>query len=502
MSAVLAAAPARWGGLRAAAPALLLGLALLGLLFRAEAAAAVSVWDSSTAYNHCILVLPIAAWLAFERRAGLPGLPVRPLPAAALLALPLGAVWLLSERLGIMEGRQFAALGCAELLVLTVLGWRLVRALAAPLAYLVFLVPFGAFLTGPLQGFTAGFVVWGLGVLGIPNYSDGYTIEIPEGVFFVAEACAGLRFLIAAVAFGVLYAFTMYRSPLRRVLFVAASTVVPVLANGVRALGIVAAGHWIGSAQAAAADHLIYGWLFFSLVIALLIVAGLPFRQDGRGPANSVMADGAPGDARRPPAMLRLASPALLLAALASAGPLLAGTLDRAAASRPAIAAAVLPGCVPEGVPTPADVIGAAAQGFRCQEGALRVLAVAFPPRTNPMAILAAQRSLTGQAAEDVEITAAPNADAPGWVIVTTRQPDRVSATALWIDGLPAGSGLASRVRQARNSMLGAERPVVLAVASAPGPLGPALRAANAAGLSIQLAAAPPFAATLPATAP
>lgn len=500
MSAVLAATPARWGGLRAAVPALLLGLALLGLLFRAEAAAAVAVWDSSTAYNHCILVLPIAAWLAFERRARLPGLPIRPLPAAALLALPLGVFWLLSERLGIMEGRQFAALGCAELLVLTVLGWQLVRALAAPLAYLVFLVPFGAFLTGPLQGFTAGFVVWGLGLLGIPNYSDGYTIEIPEGVFFVAEACAGLRFLIAAVAFGVLYAFTMYRSPLRRVLFVAASTVVPVLANGVRALGIVVAGHWVGSAQAAAADHLIYGWLFFSLVIALLIVAGLPFRQDGRA-ANDVMARGAPADGGRP-ALLRLASPALLLAALASAGPLLAGALDRAASSSPAAAAAALPGCVPEGTPAPADATGAAEQDFRCQDGALRVLAVAFPPRTNPMVILAAQRRLTGQAAEDVEITAAPNGDAPGWAIVTTRQPDRVSATALWIDGLPAGSGLASRVRQARNSVLGAARPVVLAVASAPGPLGPALRAANAAGLSAQLAAASPLAATLPATAP
>ena len=36
--------------------------------FSAEAAAAVRVWNASTAYNHCWLVMPIAAWLAWIRR--------------------------------------------------------------------------------------------------------------------------------------------------------------------------------------------------------------------------------------------------------------------------------------------------------------------------------------------------------------------------------------------------------------------------------------------------
>jgi hypothetical protein len=38
-------------------------------------------------------------------------------------------------------------------------------------------------------------------------------------------------------------------------------------------------GYWLGNAQAAVADHLIYGWVFFSLVSLILIVLGLPFRQ-------------------------------------------------------------------------------------------------------------------------------------------------------------------------------------------------------------------------------
>ena len=166
------------------------------------------------------------------------------------------------------------------MLFLAVLGRRLWWAAAGPLLYLYFLVPFGDFLTPRLQDITTWFIRHGLDILGIPAFIDGYVIEIPQGTFFVAEACAGLRFLIASIAFGCLYALMMYRSPVRRGLFILVSIIVPIIANGFRGLGIVVLGYLLGSAQAAAADHIIYGWLFFSLVILLLIALGLPFRED------------------------------------------------------------------------------------------------------------------------------------------------------------------------------------------------------------------------------
>ncbi len=203
----------------------------------------------------------------------------QPWPAAALLGAPIAIGWIAAERLGIMEGRQLAAIAALEVLALAVLGRRLYRALAGPLLYLVFLVPFGAFLTPQLQQFTARFVAVGLTLLGVPSLVTNMTIEIPEGTFYVAEACAGLRFLIAAVAFGVFFALLNYRSPGRRTAFIAASCVVPVVANGFRALGIVLLGHLLGSAEAAETDHILYGWMFFSIVLLLLVAAGLPFRE-------------------------------------------------------------------------------------------------------------------------------------------------------------------------------------------------------------------------------
>ena len=154
------------------------------------------------------------------------------------------------------------------------------RVSAFALLYLYFLVPSGAFLTVPMQDFAARFAVDGVQLLGIPVFSNGLDIEVPGARFTVAEACAGLRFLIASVALGTLYGYTMYRSWKRRAAFIAISIVVPIIANGMRVMGIVVLGYWLGNAEAAVADHLIYGWVFFSLVSVILILLGLPFRQD------------------------------------------------------------------------------------------------------------------------------------------------------------------------------------------------------------------------------
>ena len=117
---------------------LLLLVVVLGLLFHGEVVAAVQTWNNSTAYNHCFLVIPIAFYLLWDRRAALVGVPRQLMPTALLLGVPLAAVWLVSERLGIMEGRQLAAVSFVEVLFLAMLGKRLWWAVAGPLLYSVF----------------------------------------------------------------------------------------------------------------------------------------------------------------------------------------------------------------------------------------------------------------------------------------------------------------------------------------------------------------------------
>lgn len=460
---------------RRALPALAGGVLLWGLLFHAEIAAAVGVWIDSTAYNHGFFVLPIALWLAWDRRGRLPR-PAHggaaPLPSAwpALAALPLALAWFAADRLGVMEGRQFAALFLLWALLVAGIGWRLARAFAAPLLYLVFLVPSGAFLVPVLQRFTAHFIDIGLDLLGIPHVVTDFIIEIPEGRFFVAEACAGLRFLIAAIAFGALYALLIYRSPGRRIAFLLVAAIVPVIANGLRALGIVVLGHVLGSAEAAVADHLIYGWGFFSAVILLLTLAGLPFREDAALPATLAAAAPVPPAAARrkhaqdgAAAWLSVAA-VLLPAALGPAAVLLLGHQGAA----PVLA---LPDFVPGPACTalpPAD----GAQRFDCEAATLTARVQALPAGAGVAAVQAALAAATGErGVEDVTRTALPIPSLGiTWRLTALHDPPRLTATALFLNGAPAPGGLALRLRLARGGLGGNTGAPVLVSASLAAP--------------------------------
>ena len=462
MSASLSSLRSGFGPLAAAMSA---GLLAWTVLFLPKCRAAVGVWRASDTYGHCFLILPMSLYLAWDRWSAIAGLSPRPVPALALVALPTAAVWFAAERLGLMEGRQLAALAALELIFLAVLGWRLFRALMAPLLFLIFLVPFGAFITPSLQIFTARFVVGGLNTIGIANYATDLTIEIAAGVFYVAEACAGLRFLIAAVAFGVFYALLNYRSPGRRALFVAASVIVPILANGVRALGIVVLGAVLGSADAAAADHVIYGWMFFSLIMLLLIVSGTPFRQAPPGPAQPA-----------PPDLMRAAVnplPVLLTAILlVASGP--AAALALSWQTMPALMTGMIDfitpaGCTSEVGPAPTLPTASISTRVACAGQLLIITTQVFPVRSTPDSLAAARRQITGElTANEAVVTVLPvlQAENGNWLLVTTAGPFRTIAVASWIDGLPVASGIAGRVRQGWNSLFGSDYvPTMITVA-------------------------------------
>jgi exosortase A len=445
-------APARW---HTSLVTLVLGLAAWASLFTEEIVAAVSVWTSSTAYNHCWLILPIAAWLAWQRRGRLAVLAPEPAPLFALLALPGAIAWLAAERLGVMEGRQLVAMGLLWVLVLAVLGWRVSLAFAGPLAYLVFLVPFGGFAVAPLQHITARLIDWGLDLVGITHFVDGLMIETPAGLFHVAEACAGLRFIIAALAFGALYALVIFRSPWRRLVVMVLALVVPILANGVRAWGIIVLAEYLGSAEAAAADHIVYGWGFFSVIILLLILAGLPFREDGTPPAASRFPS-RPGTAARP---APLAAALLLTVGLSAVGPGTAAALAWRSGppeERPVRLIA------PEGCTQAADGLGLACEGL-----AISARMLVFSPTSNWRAVSEARWRLGSLGTDTAVDFSVP---IPGGGVWRSRQDGgRAAATAAWLDGRVVGDGLESRMAQARNSLFGGGGRPVFVVMTAGG---------------------------------
>jgi exosortase/archaeosortase family protein len=343
--------------------------------------------------------------------------------------------------------------------------------MAGPLLYLYFLVPFGEFLTPRLQDFTTWFIRHGLDILGIPAFIDGYIIEIPQGTFFVAEACAGLRFLIASIAFGCLYALMMYRSPVRRLVFILVSMIVPVIANGFRGLGIVYLGYLLDSAQAAAADHIIYGWVFFSAVILVLIALGLPFRQDEISTRSATPPDPPMGSL---PSLRGAFAIALGMVIVAAISPTVAAGLTLATATPTAAPAALDVGadCVvrPVGTPEP-EPSPVRAQRVTCGGVVMDMRWEAFSPRIIAAPLMAERRRLVLRAeTEGLQENWLPTQDgsANAWRIMISNDPAYAIAVSLWVDGRPVRPGLAMRARMAMNSLFGSGfAPMVVAVTPA-----------------------------------
>lgn len=297
--ALAKAATRRRQSWRLASGLLVLLLALLLLIFQDTYRAIVEIWFRSDTFAHGFIIAPISLFLIWRIRADLALLePAPSLLGAALLAL-LGFGWLLGAIADVGVVQQFAVVAAIPALVIGVLGPRVAWRMAFPLAYLLFAVPVGEVLITPLMEFTATFTVQALRLTGMPVYADGLFLSLPSGDWSIVEGCSGVRYLIASLALGTLYAYLTYAGLWRRLIFIACSAIVPIFANGLRAYMIVMIGHLSDMKLAAGVDHLIYGWVFFGIVIFIMFWVGAYFRDDAPSDqAPAVILDGGGTPAR------------------------------------------------------------------------------------------------------------------------------------------------------------------------------------------------------------
>jgi len=261
-----------------------LGAAALAIiaLFHRDAADIAAIWWSSSTFNHCLLIPPLIAWLVWQRLPELRALTPAAWAPGLVIVGAGAAAWLLGEAGSVGFARHLGLVAMLQGAVVAILGKAVARGLAFPLFYALFLVPVGEEIVPAMQTVTAQIAAGLLALSGVPAHLEGIFITTPTGYFEVAEACAGVKFLIAMAAFGTLVANVCFRSWPRRIAFLAVSILVPVLANGVRAWGTIWIAHRTGSVEFAASfDHVVYGGIFFALVIALILAIGWRFFDRG-----------------------------------------------------------------------------------------------------------------------------------------------------------------------------------------------------------------------------
>jgi exosortase len=195
-----------------------------------------------------------------------------------VLGLPLVALGLAVHVLGIrgdvtmLQGYGFLAILAG--LVLHLAGWAWLRALAFPLAFLVFMLPWPPFLMNQisfelksLASHTSGIVLDGLG---IPVVRQGAILYLTTGPLAVENPCSGLRSLLALLALGTLMARMGTVPVWKRVALFAAAWPVALAANVARIVGLGLVATFVSLEVAVGTAHDVSGYLLFVVALGLL----------------------------------------------------------------------------------------------------------------------------------------------------------------------------------------------------------------------------------------
>jgi exosortase A len=260
---------------------LILLMLLIGILmlYQESISSMVKIWLRSDTHAHGFLIAPISLYLVWQKRDSLIRIMPEPESRGLIVILVLSIIWLLAAQINIAELMHLFTVLVVIAAIASMLGRHATKEILFPLLYLLFAVPMGEELIEPLQDFTAVFVVAALKATGIPVLLEGRFFSIPSGDFEVAKACSGIRYLMVTVALGTVFAYLTYTSTKKRLIFIGVCIITPIIANGLRAYGIVMLAHLSDMKLAVGVDHFIYGWVFFGIIIFILFGVGAKWKD-------------------------------------------------------------------------------------------------------------------------------------------------------------------------------------------------------------------------------
>jgi exosortase len=252
---------------------------LIGLYARVFPVWLEDLWDDPN-YSHVFIVPIISGLVIWQRRRLLAALPIQGiwrgvLPilagAAALIVGDIGAETFLMRTsiIVILAG-----------LILFHFGSAMLRALAFPLGFCLFLVPMPAIfffaMTARLQNLAAEIGAWALDLLGMAVFLEGNVIHLSSLTLGVTEACSGIRSLITLVALGVAWAHLMLPRFWMQVVLVVSVLPITIVANSGRIVMTGLVGRSFGVEYAEGFFHFFSGWLVFVVaILGLLAVHGV-----------------------------------------------------------------------------------------------------------------------------------------------------------------------------------------------------------------------------------
>ncbi len=265
---------------------LLLGVPLISVVYATIVPDMVSDWNNDPNYSHGFLVPVIAGYFFWQNKSELYTASVKPsnlglvIILASLAQLVVGIAG--TEYFTMRSSLVFLLAG----IVLYWFGWEVLKVLALPIGFLIFMVPLPYIvydaLAFPLKLFVAKFSVISLKAMGVIVLREGNIIMFPNTVLEVADACSGLRSLMSLIALAVAFAFMSQKTSFKRTFLILMAVPIAILTNMIRVIVTGFLAQYYGAAAAEGFFHEFAGLAVFALAMVLLVLSGTLLRKVGR----------------------------------------------------------------------------------------------------------------------------------------------------------------------------------------------------------------------------
>jgi exosortase len=232
-------------------------------------------WDDPN-YGHALLVPIFAGYVLWRERSRWYAMSVRPSDSG--LPIMLSAIGLLI--LGMLGAELFTARVSLLILIsgtiVFLAGWQVLRSIAFPIGYLIFMIPLPALVyyqvTFPLQLWASRLGAHGLVMLGVHTVREGNLLILPNVTLEVVEACSGVRSLLSLLAAVVGYGYLAENSMWKRYLLVALTIPIVILSNGLRLVATGLLSFVYGPKVDSGLTHTALGLAFFALAFLSIIL--------------------------------------------------------------------------------------------------------------------------------------------------------------------------------------------------------------------------------------
>jgi exosortase len=233
-------------------------------------------WDHDENYSHGFLIVPIALFFVWERRARL--VEAVPRPSFLGLVLIIGSLGMFFA--GVLGSEMFVTrvsiIGTIAGSILYIFGRNHLKILVLPVLFLFLMVPIPAIIFNqiafPLQLLASRFGEIALNVAGIPVLREGNVMQLSNTSLEVAEACSGIRSLISLLTLGIIYGYFLESGLWTRFVLALSTIPIAIAANGIRVGGTGILAHYFGPEAAQGFFHMFSGWLIFLVAFVMLFV--------------------------------------------------------------------------------------------------------------------------------------------------------------------------------------------------------------------------------------